>query len=230
MMLFREHWVDARRKLSRISAFWYLFWLYLEAMLLRASASSVMHENDEKFRLNYWFPHINFQSPRVFDVVRFFIQALWLLLFQTQEERSFKEQSSALPKSKSIRRNLSTSVSLLKQPLAKLTQRLDRLFVSFSAFRLLGSQFTRVLLTLFATGFVMLTISLPMGATDQGLMLLLFWAIALWVRNVSGRIPMLLMVLLSVIVSTRYLYWRITQTVNWDIPLDASLGIILLVA
>ena len=50
------------------------------------------------------------------------------------------------------------------------------------------------------------------------------------VRRMPGRFPTLLMIVLSVIVSCRYLWWRYTSTLNWNDNLDLVCGLILLVA
>ena len=50
------------------------------------------------------------------------------------------------------------------------------------------------------------------------------------VRGVPGRFPTLLLIVLSIIVSCRYLWWRYTATLNWDNPLDLAFGVLLLIA
>ncbi len=40
------------------------------------------------------------------------------------------------------------------------------------------------------------------------------------VRRVPGRLPGLMLIVLSLTVSCRYLWWRYTATLNWDDPLS----------
>lgn len=50
------------------------------------------------------------------------------------------------------------------------------------------------------------------------------------VRRVPGRLPGLMLIVLSLTVSCRYLWWRYTATLNWDDPLSLVCGLLLLVA
>lgn len=226
----REQWREVRRKQSRLAAISYLFWLHLEVILLNTDASEQLDHADQRLRLNYWFPHVNFQRPRWLDPIRLALQAVWLLLFKTQQERADGSSRNSDRTSILQRLNPWQHRKLANKPVQFATSGFERFFQTVLSREWIPSQTLRVFITIGAALLVALVISLPMDATDQGLMLLFFWALALWVRNLQGRIPMLLMVLLSVIVSTRYLFWRVTQTINWDVPFDASLGILLLIA
>lgn len=53
---------------------------------------------------------------------------------------------------------------------------------------------------------------------------------ALFVNRVPGRMATLVLIFLSVVVSSRYIYWRVTETMYLDTVLDLALGIWLLVA
>ena len=52
----------------------------------------------------------------------------------------------------------------------------------------------------------------------------LFVSIALYLRRYAGILVTLVLWSMAVIVSTRYLYWRITQTLGYDFNLDYVLG------
>lgn len=52
----------------------------------------------------------------------------------------------------------------------------------------------------------------------------LFVSIALYLRRYAGTLVTLVLWSMAVIVSTRYLYWRITQTLGYDFNLDFVLG------
>ncbi|MFU8785587.1 glycosyltransferase, partial [Aliidiomarina sp.] len=103
-------------------------------------------------------------------------------------------------------------------------------FGDVGAYKWLNNGTVRILLTIFAALVVSFTITMPADGTSQAIILLVFWATALWVRDVQKRGAMLLMVVLSVLVSSRYLYWRVTQTINWDVPTDTVLSLLLLSA
>lgn len=53
---------------------------------------------------------------------------------------------------------------------------------------------------------------------------------ALLVRRIPGRFSALMLIVLSLTVSCRYIWWRYTSTLNWDDPVSLVCGIILLFA
>ncbi|MGL5566840.1 MAG: UDP-forming cellulose synthase catalytic subunit, partial [Plesiomonas sp.] len=69
-----------------------------------------------------------------------------------------------------------------------------------------------------------LCITEPFGMLAQLTFVVILWVLALLIRNVPGRFPSMMMIVLSVVISCRYLWWRYTQTLNWDSPLDLSFG------
>jgi hypothetical protein len=58
--------------------------------------------------------------------------------------------------------------------------------------------------------------------------LLLRFALAF--RRLRGQYATLVMIMLSVVVSGRYMYWRLTETTYWERPLDAAWGLLLVVS
>ena len=75
-----------------------------------------------------------------------------------------------------------------------------------------------------------LCITEPFGYTAQVTFVLLLWGLALLVRRVPGRFAVLMLIVLSAIISCRYLWWRYTATLHWDSYFDLACGITLLVA
>ncbi|KAF1021385.1 MAG: Cellulose synthase catalytic subunit [UDP-forming] [Paracidovorax wautersii] len=55
-------------------------------------------------------------------------------------------------------------------------------------------------------------------------------ALALVLRRVPGRLPILAMIVLSVLASLRYMYWRVTSTLGFESLIDAFFGFGLLLA
>jgi cellulose synthase (UDP-forming) len=53
---------------------------------------------------------------------------------------------------------------------------------------------------------------------------------ALLLRRWKGRFVTLVMIMLSVIVTGRYMFWRLTETLVWHYPLDAAWGMLLLLS
>src|SRR5207253_5850722 len=77
---------------------------------------------------------------------------------------------------------------------------------------------------------MLVCITEPFGYIAQLVFVILLWALAMLVRRIPGRVPTLLMIVLSTIVSCRYLWWRYTSTLNWNNPLDLTVGLLLLAA
>jgi cellulose synthase (UDP-forming) len=73
-----------------------------------------------------------------------------------------------------------------------------------------------------------LAITVPLSLLWQTLFALAMFALALFLRRYIGHEFTLLLMLLSVFASTRYLYWRITETVGGPDPMNLILGLGLL--
>lgn len=65
---------------------------------------------------------------------------------------------------------------------------------------------------------------------SQFIFLMLLWGVALLVRRIPGRFSALMLIVLSLTVSCRYIWWRYTSTLNWNDPVSLVCGIILLFA
>lgn len=214
-------WRQVRQQHSRSRA----FFMFVTALIGALIFSKSLSQSSVSFRTLY--PHVATQRWSLLDPVRVILQTVWLV-FGNHGDHSRKNNVV----SSTFRRTLrigSTASAQVASPLRRVS---NVLFTRMTAIapRLLHSLVFRIVLTSIAAMVVAVTISLPMDAAAQAIMLLAFWAVALWVRDSSGRLPLLLMIVLSVLVSSRYLWWRVTQTVNWDVPLDATFGIILLSA
>ncbi len=58
-------------------------------------------------------------------------------------------------------------------------------------------------------------ISTPLSITQQTVMGAVTLILALWINRMDGRLASLMMITLSILVSTRYMYWRLTETLGW---------------
>ena len=73
-------------------------------------------------------------------------------------------------------------------------------------------------------------LTVPFEWTAQVTFISLLFILAMLVKRIDGRLPNMLLLLLSLITSTRYLWWRYSSTLNWDSDLDLTLGFVLLAA
>ncbi len=76
----------------------------------------------------------------------------------------------------------------------------------------------------------LLLITIPFSRNEQLVFSLVIAALALYIRRYVGTLVTLVLVSLSVLASTRYLYWRFTTSMQLDISADLLLGLGLLAA
>ncbi|MEY4749881.1 MAG: UDP-forming cellulose synthase catalytic subunit [Pseudomonadota bacterium] len=93
---------------------------------------------------------------------------------------------------------------------------------------LLRTRSVRWALGLIGLGVFWLTTTTPLEFGSQMLFFLsLFW-LGLLLRRIPGRLPTLVMIVLSVVASCRYGYWRITQSMDLDAGWESWIGHVLM--
>ncbi|WP_347301974.1 UDP-forming cellulose synthase catalytic subunit [Croceibacterium sp. TMG7-5b_MA50] len=70
-----------------------------------------------------------------------------------------------------------------------------------------------------------LVVTVPLGLGDQWIFAALTVAGAVWLASRHTRPALLTLGILSLIISTRYIFWRTTQTLSFDSPLETVLGL-----
>ncbi len=75
-----------------------------------------------------------------------------------------------------------------------------------------------------------LAVTVPLSVEGQFMLFGMLFVLALMLRRVAGRLVTLMLVWLSVVVSCRYMYWRLTESVGFESNLDMVLGLGLLAA
>lgn len=96
--------------------------------------------------------------------------------------------------------------------------------------RLLRATPVRWVLAALGIFMLWLTVTTPLDWPAQLLLFLILWMLALLIRRVPGQIPTLLLIALSMAASTRYGWWRITQSLNLEPGWETILGLTLLSA
>ncbi len=84
------------------------------------------------------------------------------------------------------------------------------------------------LFIIFLLAIVCLTI--PFNITSQLIFVVIMWIVAMSVRKTKGYLPKLILVILSLTLASRYLFWRATSTINTDSSIDTTFSIILFIA
>jgi cellulose synthase (UDP-forming) len=189
------------------------------------------------------FPHVNFARPRLGDLLRIPVQFLWIALIRTAPPQARLPWRQRLARRKEtihaglfsllpgplrawltaaaarLRRSLQIDVVGLENRTEAIAQHSvwDRPFIRIGAFAVAGI-------------LALLCITTPFSMLAQLIFVLLLWGIALLIRKIPGPVATLLLIVLSLTASTRYLWWRVTYTLNWDEALDLVWGILLLCA
>ncbi|CNC70945.1 cellulose synthase catalytic subunit [Yersinia frederiksenii] len=179
----------------------------------------------------YWFPQISPNRPRLGDSLRYLLQGIWLLLTRPASLHEKRRQPVAASKGW-VKNKRQGYISWL----GSIPERFELQRIEQSVATRLSqlSRRTRrilfILLGIFTGILALLCISQPFGMLAQFVFVLLLWAIAMVVRRVPGRFPTLMLIVLSLTVSCRYLWWRYTETLNWDDPVSLVCGLLLLLA
>jgi cellulose synthase (UDP-forming) len=96
--------------------------------------------------------------------------------------------------------------------------------------RLWSSTPVVVCLTLFALVILYFVFTVPLEFSEQLTFATCCFICALLFRRLQGRYATLVMIMLSIVASGRYMYWRLTTTTYWEHPLDAIWGLLLVSA
>lgn len=176
----------------------------------------------------YWFPHINSDKPRLMDPVRYLLQITWLLIsypFTYQQYRRYKLSS--------LFESLGNLYSKQIHRVAVKVQDAEKQYIEIKEKLGKNQRHHSVILWvigLFSLSLALLCVSQPFDLEAQFVFVLLLWVIALILRDIPGRLSGLMMIVLSVTVSCRYIWWRYSTTLNWNDPLSLTCGLILLAA
>lgn len=75
-----------------------------------------------------------------------------------------------------------------------------------------------------------LIVTTPFSLFEQTLFFTATWWIALRIRRIPGRLPILVLIGLSILVAARYIWWRTTHTLDLETPIEKFLGLLLYAA
>jgi cellulose synthase (UDP-forming) len=180
-----------------------------------------------RYRRRQWFPHISPVRPRLLDGLRYLLQGVWLLLVISGRRR--EKWLTAPGFILRWRQSYYLWLQLLPQRLVRAgvgqdaMQRLSLLNRGMRRAMLYSLSLVAVVTTLFC-------ISQPFSLWAQFVFVSLLWCIAMVVRRIPGRLPALMLIILSLTISCRYMWWRYTSTLNWDDPVSLTCGLLLLLA
>lgn len=207
-------------------------WLFLrlEGPAWQQQAALVKRGFPQLREKRYW---------RVGDPLRLLIQAVWIALVRITPKMSPRRTRLRLAQRKRLARLRGVAGRGRLRYLRTMQEAPPSLWNS-APWQWLWARLNRLsprarrIITLLIGGLAavlaLLCITQPFNYMAQFVFVLLLWGIALLVRRMPGRYATLILVVLSITVSCRYLWWRYTATLNWNSTFDLICGVILLAA
>ncbi len=209
---------------SRLACSVNLFFLILIYLLIPLENSTYEH-----FRHNfhYYFPQVKKNHPKVLDPLRVLIQAIFLLFVR----QNYHSKTNMSTFAEFIINN--AYKYLIKPALGifdKYTQRLHHHIKSSD--QVLPYRNKQLALLFLVLSFVasIIAISQPLEIHYQFVFVGLMWITALFLKNIKNRVSLMLMIVISIIIATRYIFWRISSTIILVDYVTAFCAITLLLA
>lgn len=182
-----------------------------------------------------YYPQINFSAPKILDVLRFVIQTSWLLTIKQSVLIGWYPRFCYMINN--VFHLLTECFYLPFELISKSVRWLENQASNVRNSKVKGQikqskiaqciNYALLLLVLFVAA---LCFTVPFDFIDQTVFVVLLWSLAMMFRRMPGRFPTMLLIILSVTASCRYLWWRYSSTLNWDEPVSLGLGIVLLIA
>ncbi len=241
---------QVRRHFSQTIAGWLdagtgFFALALNALALLAAWVFVplergfwAHIRAERARL---YPHVNFEKPTVSDVVRIFLQSILLCLVFAFDWKRFREKNplaraaagfvQAMTRlGEAIGRAGSRLLSGVGETIEEKKARSQRSGASRRPIPAgLQTALVRVTIVLVAA-LVFLCITQPFDVQGQVVFLSIMLFSAWSFTHVKSRVTLMVLFVISVTVSGRYLWWRCTSTIQGSTALELFFSLMLLAA
>lgn len=162
------------------------------------------------------YPHL--ARPRVGDPLRILLQSLWIIV------RRPKPIPLRWPASWQRAWQWGT------QALGSFLIRQEERGLAAARATPREARWKSVLLCAVAGTLSLLCITQPFTLQAQLVFVIMLMGMAFILRAVPGRYPMLMMMVLSLTVSCRYIWWRYTSTLDWFDPVSLTCGLLLLAA
>lgn len=184
-----------------------------------------------------WFNHLTFRPYQSADPLRYSLQGVWLIFIRTPAKQTvwfiayLQRLGAALLRKRSYFNDFlahKVKPAIAHSPLKRIFANRRDLFKNTA-----NKQLKKIVFFLIAAIVIFLTLLLvtqPFSLLAQFIFVVLLWGAAMLVRRVPGRFSSLMLIVLSLTVSARYIWWRYTSTLNWNNKVDLIFGIILLAA
>ncbi|WP_017444646.1 UDP-forming cellulose synthase catalytic subunit [Gayadomonas joobiniege] len=212
-------------QVSRIAATLWPLCIYPITLFLKLDSI-----NKSQLKQNFYtfFPQVKPSRLSAFDLVRITIQAVFLAVWR------FRRNQSLLAILRHQLRSIWVSLKLWDRSFNhKIKNNWNRIFQitpSTSIGNLWNLKGVRWLSYLLMIAALFLFVTVPFSIPAQAAFMAVILLVAYPMRKVQGQLATIIMITLSVISSSRYIWWRFTETIYWQDWLASILGSALLLA
>ena len=235
-ILFKFHSYFNQHKVNVIEAFLMPFITLISSLFINIKD----HKINFELILYDYYPHLRlpYRTFIYSNILRFIIQSVYLLFFKYK------------PKNNSVRERLSNqfyngvsySLKQLRWFDLKLGRLLKRLlsknvkgskksaFKTMADAKIWQNKLIKYVVVAFILFLLAIFITIPFSLEAQAVFISFILIVAYGLKRVKGQMATIVMITLSVTTSSRYLWWRYTETLNWDDPVALTLGAGLLLA
>ena len=234
-VFFKFHGYFHQRRVSAIVAF------LLPLALLFISLFIKLNNNNKRriqTQLSRLYPHVSHPLATPANSIRIFLQSAYLLIFNVPT--SSKKEN--IKKSKPTLTFIKKSIRLIRYLDIKMIRLCKQLwslgkskshstsYKRISRASIWQSRILQVLFYCLLALAVIIFVTVPFSLEAQAIFISLILIVSYSLRRIKGQMATITMITLAVTSSTRYLWWRYTETLNWGDPLALTLGIGLLIA
>ncbi|WP_166419982.1 UDP-forming cellulose synthase catalytic subunit [Pseudoalteromonas sp. Z1A8] len=229
-ILFKFHSYFNQHKVNVIEAFLMPFITLLSSLFINIKQHKISFE----FTLYDYYPHLRlpYRTYIYSNILRFVIQSVFLVFFKNQLKPSSVKEDAV--------NYFYDGVSYLLRQLRwfdlKLGKLLKRLlsknkkgpkksaFKAMADARVWQNKLVKYVTLAFILFLLAIFITIPFSLEAQAVFISFILLVAYALKRVKGQMATIVMITLSVTTSSRYLWWRYTETLNWDDPLALALG------
>lgn len=178
------------------------------------------------------FPHVSFSRPRLIDAPRFLVQVLWLLFVKASASNDRAPKPAYRFSNLRAHRYLFHALGWLRLSVRRLLRLAWRRVpdAQEAANQPIELGAVEIVLMVVVVVLAALCITVPFSLAAQAAFVVALLGLAMLLRQMPGRFSVMLLMVLSLVVSTRYIWWRATSTLNWDEGLGLAFGLLLLMA
>jgi len=229
-ILFKFHSYFNQHKVNVIEAFLMPFITLLSSLFINIKKHKISFE----YTLYDYYPHLRlpYRTYIYSNILRFIIQSVFLVFFKNQLKSSSVKDDAV--------NYFYDGVSYLLRQLRWFDLKLGRLlkrllsknkkgpkksaFKTMADARVWQNKLVKYVILAFILFLLAIFITIPFSLEAQAVFISFILLVAYALKRVKGQMATIIMITLSVTTSSRYLWWRYTETLNWDDPLALALG------